>query len=176
MSRVKSEYEVEAIFIDQLESIGYQYIDMTNYDDVIANFRRQFCKVNAKTIMDEKGTAELSDSEFEKVMLRLENHTIYESAKILREKWVLELDNGNTIYVQFLTDDMDRNTYQVTHQVTMDKTHKEDVEYKNRYDVTVLINGLPLVQIELKRSGVELNEAVNQINRYRTYSFKGLFR
>lgn len=49
-------------------------------------------------------------------MLRLENHTVYESAKILREKWVLELDNGNTIYVQFLTDDMDRNTYQVTHR------------------------------------------------------------
>lgn len=176
MSKVKPEYEVEAIFIDQLESIGYQYIDMTNYDDVVANFRRQFCKVNNKAIMTEKGTEELSDSEFEKVMLRLENHTIYESAKILREKWVLELDNGNTIYVQFLTDDMDRNTYQVTHQVTMDKAHKDDVEYKNRYDVTVLINGLPLVQVELKRSGVELNEAVNQINRYRTYSFKGLFR
>lgn len=176
MSKVKSEYEVEAIFIDQLESIGYQYIDMTNYDDVVANFRRQFCKVNDKVIMAEKGIAELSDSEFEKVMLRLENHTVYESAKILREKWVLELDNDNTIYVQFLTDDMDRNTYQVTHQVTMDKAHKDDVEYKNRYDVTVLINGLPLVQVELKRSGVELNEAVNQINRYRTYSFKGLFR
>ena len=71
---------------------------------------------------------------------------------------------------------MDRNTYQVTYQVTMDKAHKDDVEYKNRYDLTVLINGLPLVQIELKRSGVELNEAINQINRYRTYSFKGLFR
>ena len=176
MGKVKSEYEVEAIFIDQLESIGYQYIDMANYDDVVANFRRQFCKVNDKAIMAEKRIAELSDSEFEKVMLRLENHTVYESAKILREKWVLELDNGNTIYVQFLTGDMDRNTYQVTHQVTMDKAHKEDVEYKNRYDVTVLINGLPLVQVELKRSGVELNEAVNQINRYRTYSFKGLFR
>ena len=176
MSKVKSEYEVETIFIDQLKSIGYQYIAMINYDDVVANFRRQFCKVNDQIIITEKGNAELSDSEFEKVMLRLENHTIYESAKILREKWVLELDNGNTIYVQFLTDDMDRNTYQVTHQVTMDKAHKDDVEYKNRYDVTVLINGLPLVQIELKRSGVELNEAVNQINRYRAYSFKGLFR
>lgn len=54
MSKVKSEYEVEAIFIDQLESIGYQYIDMTNYDDVVANFRSQFCKVNEKAIMAEK--------------------------------------------------------------------------------------------------------------------------
>lgn len=177
MGSLKTEYEVEEIFINQLEKEqGYSYIDMSNYDDVLANFRVQFCKVNAKALIDAKGVAELSDSEFSKILLRLDNHTIYESAKILREKWVLELDNGKTIYAEFLTSDTDRNTYQVTHQITMDKAHKDDVEYKNRYDVTVLINGLPLVQIELKRSGVELNEAINQINRYRTYSFKGLFR
>ena len=177
MGSLKTEYEVEEIFINQLEKEqGYSYIDMSNYDDVLANFRVQFCKVNEKALIDAKGVAELSDSEFSKILLRLDNHTIYESAKILREKWVLELDNGRTIYAEFLTSDTDRNTYQVTHQITMDKAHKDDVEYKNRYDVTVLINGLPLVQIELKRSGVELNEAINQINRYRTYSFKGLFR
>lgn len=177
MGSLKTEYEVEEIFINQLEKEqGYSYIDMANYDDVLANFRVQFCKVNEKALIDAKGVAELSDSEFSKILLRLDNHTIYESAKILREKWVLELDNGKTIYAEFLTSDTDRNTYQVTHQITMDKAHKDDVEYKNRYDVTVLINGLPLVQIELKRSGVELNEAINQINRYRTYSFKGLFR
>ena len=176
MSGLKTEYEVEEIFINQLKEQGYSYVDMANYDDVLANFREQFCKVNAKALIEAKGAAELSDGEFNKILLRLENHTIYESAKILREKWILELDNSKTIYVDFLTADMDRNTYQVTHQVTMDKAHKDDVEYKNRYDVTVLINGLPLVQIELKRSGVELNEAINQINRYRTYSFKGLFR
>lgn len=176
MSGLKTEYEVEEIFINQLKEQGYSYVDMANYDDVLANFREQFCKVNSKALIEAKGVADLSDSEFNKILLRLENHTIYESAKVLREKWVLELDNGKTIYVEFLNFDMDRNTYQVTHQVTMDKAHKDDVEYKNRYDVTVLINGLPLVQIELKRSGVELNEAINQINRYRTYSFKGLFR
>ena len=109
-------------------------------------------------------------------MLRLENHTVYESAKILREKWVLELDNGKDIYVEFFTNDETRNTYQVTHQVTMDPAHKGDVLYKNRYDVTILINGLPLVQTELKRPGIEINEAVNQINRYRRFSFRGLFR
>lgn len=173
---ISTEYEVERIFIKQLEEQGYSFIKMANYDDVLANFRVQFCKVNSKVLIEAKGVAELSDSEFNKIILRLDNHTIYESAKILREKWVLELDNGKAAYVDFLTNDMDRNTYQVTHQVTMDKVHKDDVEYKNRYDVTVLINGLPLIQIELKRSGVELNEAVNQINRYRAYSFKGLFR
>lgn len=176
MSTPKSEYEVEEIFINQLTTQGYTYIDVSNYDDLLDNFREQFCKVNKAALIEAKGAAELSDSEFEKILLRLDNHTIYESAKILRERWVLELDNGKTMYAEFLTNDMDRNTYQVTHQITMDKAHKDDVEYKNRYDVTVLVNGLPLVQIELKRSGVELNEAINQINRYRTYSFKGLFR
>ena len=176
MAKTQSEYEVENIFIEQLESIGYPYVQMNNYNDILDNFRKQFCIVNANALIDAKGVAELSDSEFDKLLLRLDNHTIYESAKILRERWILELDNGKSVYVDFLTDNMDRNTYQVTRQVTMDKAHKDDVEYKNRYDVTILINGLPLVQVELKRAGIEVNEAVNQIDRYRRFSFKGLFR
>ena len=50
--------------------------------------------------------------------------------KFFREQWVLDLDNGKTVYLSFLTDDETRNTYQVTHQVTMDKSHKDDVLYK----------------------------------------------
>lgn len=176
MPKAKSEYEVEEIYIDRLDDMGYGYIELKNYDDVCANFRKQFCKLNAKELIATKGVAELSDSEFDRVMIRLENHTVYESAKILREQWVLELDNGKTAYVEFFTSDETRNTYQVTHQVTMDPAHKGDVLYKNRYDVTILINGLPLVQTELKRPGIEINEAVNQINRYRRFSFRGLFR
>ena len=176
MPKVKSEYEVEELYIDRLNDMGYEYVDLKNYSDVCSNFRKQFCKLNAKELIAAKGVAELSDTEFDRVMLRLENHTIYESAKILREQWVLELDNGKTIYVVFFTSDETRNVYQVTHQVTMDPAHKGDVLYKNRYDVTILINGLPLVQTELKRPGIEINEAVNQINRYRRFSFRGLFR
>ncbi len=176
MSKVKSEYEVEELYIDRLDEMGYSYVDLKNYDDVCANFRVQFCKLNAKEMMSAKGVAELSDAEFDRIIIRLDNHTIYESAKILREKWVLELDNGKSIYVQFFTNDETRNVYQVTHQVTMDPAHKDDVLYKNRYDVTILVNGLPLVQTELKRPGIEINEAVNQINRYRRFSFRGLFR
>ena len=101
---------------------------------------------------------------------------MYESAKLLRDKYVLTLDNGKTVYLDFFSYDTDRNIYQVAHQITMDPAHKDDVSYKNRYDVTVLINGLPLIQVELKRPGVEINEAINQINRYRRFSFKGLFR
>lgn len=176
MPKAKSEYEVEELYIDRLDDMGYEYVDLKNYDDVCSNFRKQFCKLNAKELIAAKGVAELSDAEFDRVMIRLENHTIYESAKILREQLVLELDNGKTVYVVFFTSDETRNIYQVTHQVTMDPAHKGDVLYKNRYDVTIMINGLPLVQTELKRPGIEINEAVNQINRYRRFSFRGLFR
>lgn len=176
MPKVKSEYEIESLYIDRLIDLGYEFVPMSNYDDLCKNFREQFCKVNKNELVAVKGKAELSDREFGRIMVRLENHTIYESAKILREKWVLELDNGKTVYVQFFTNDETRNTYQVTHQITMDKDHKDDVLYKNRYDVTILINGLPVVQTELKRPGIEINEAINQINRYRRFSFKGLFR
>ena len=81
-----------------------------------------------------------------------------------------KIQYGETAYVDFLTGDSTRNIYQVSHQITMDKAHQGDVLHKNRYDVTIFINGLPLVQIELKRSGVEINEAINQINRYRNDS------
>lgn len=176
MSKIKSEYEVEELYVDRLCEMGYEYVELKNYSDVCTNFRDQFCKLNAGELITAKGKAELSEKEFDRVMLRLENHSVYESAKILREKWVLDLDNGESIYVVFFTNDETRNIYQVTHQVTMDPAHKDDVLYKNRYDVTILINGLPVVQTELKRPGIEINEAVNQINRYRRFSFRGLFR
>ena len=171
-----SEYEVETKFIDRLESIGYQYADLKNYDDVVRNARRQIAAFNAAKLSEVKGTDSFSDSEWRRVLIHLDNHSVYDSARILRDKYVLTLDNGKTVYLDFFSFDTDRNIYQVAHQITMDPAHKDDVFYKNRYDVTVLVNGLPLVQIELKRPGVEINEAINQINRYRKFSFKGLFR
>ena len=171
-----SEYEIEDIFIDRLEGIGYKFIKLNNYDEVLANFREQLAKFNAKKLEEKGHAASFSDSEFNRIMIHVDNHSVYESAKVLRDKYDLQLDNGESVYIEFFSGDTDRNIYQVTHQVTMDKDHKDDVVYKNRYDVTVLINGLPLVQIELKRPGVEINEAINQINRYRKFSFKGIFR
>ncbi len=176
MAKAQSEYDVEVRFIERLGYIGYSYIEMHDYADVIDNFRSQLIRFNSDKLIDAKGKATLSDAEFSRIMIHVENKSVYESAKILRDKYVLQLDNGKTVYIQFFSYDIDKNYYQVTHQVTMDKAHKDDVVYKNRYDVTVLINGLPLVQIELKRPGVEINEAINQINRYRKFSFKGLFR
>ena len=171
-----SEYDVETRFIDRLESIGYRYVELSNYHDVLKNARQQLAAFNASKLTEVKGDASFSDAEWNRVLIHLDNHTVYESAKILRDKYVLSLDNGKTVYLDFFSSDPDRNIFQVSHQITMDPAHKDDVSYKNRYDVTVLINGLPLVQIELKRPGVEINEAINQINRYRKFSFKGLFR
>ena len=91
---------------------------------------------------------------------------MFEKAKTLREKQHIIRDNGDNLYFEFInTDHWCQNQFQVTHQVSMEG------KYKNRYDVTLLINGLPLVQIELKRRGLELKEAFNQINRYQRHSF-----
>ena len=113
--RVQSEYEVESLFLDRLQEMDYKYVDLKNYDDVISNFREQVIKFNADKLIEAKGSASLSDSEFERIVQRLDNHSIYESAKILREKWVLPLDDGKTVYVSFLSDDETRNIFQVSH-------------------------------------------------------------
>ena len=171
-----SEYKVEEMFIQRLQSIGYEYVELKNYDGVLKNFRTQLCKFNAQKLIEKKGVAELSDKEFERLLIYVDNKSVYESAKIMRDKYILQLDNGETVYLEFFTGDSTRNIFQVSHQITMDPAHKGDVDYKNRYDVTIIINGLPMVQIELKRPGIEINEAINQINRYRKFSFRGLFR
>lgn len=171
-----SEYKVEELFIKRLEEIGYSYVDLKDYNAVLSNFRKQLCNLNSQKLIEKKKTADLSDKEFERLLIYVENKSVYESAKILRDKYILQLDNGETVYLDFFTPDSTRNIFQVSHQITMDPAHKDDVRYKNRYDVTVLVNGLPIVQIELKRPGVEINEAINQINRYRKFSFKGIFR
>ena len=155
MSHV-SEYEVENIFLDRLESIGYKFVKLNNYEDVLANFREQLAIFNTKKLEEKGHPVSFSNKEFERIMIHVDNHSVYESAKILRDKYILTLDDRQEVYLDFFSSDTDRNIYQVTHQVTMDKAHKDDVVYKNRYDVTILINGLPLIQIELKRPGVEI--------------------
>ncbi|MGI6465044.1 MAG: type I restriction endonuclease subunit R [Methanobacterium sp.] len=113
---------------------------------------------------------ELSDDEFHKILLHLESGTIFDKAKKLRDKYTLKRED-DLIYIDFFnTKDWCKNIFQVTNQVTMKKT------YENRYDVSILINGLPLVQIELKKRGAELKVAFNQIERYRHHSYRGLFQ
>ena len=148
---------LESQLIDQLQKIGYNYTLINSEKDLI---------LNLKTQLEKHNNVQFSKTEFEKVLNILSKGSVFEKAKTLREKQHIIKDNGKDLYFEFIqTDHWCQNQFQVTHQVTMEG------KYKNRYDVTLLINGLPLVQIELKRKGLELKEAFNQINRYQRHSF-----
>lgn len=162
----QSEAQLEERLIEKLETQNYERVTIKDYDALVANFRVQINKFNSSVL----GGNSLSDTEFTRVINYLVGKSVLQSAKQLRDKFVLDRDDGTTCYLSFLSDVNDRNIYQVTNQVTVKG------KYKNRYDVTVLINGLPLVQIELKRSGVDIKQAINQIDRYRIHSYKGLFK
>jgi type I restriction enzyme R subunit len=148
---------LENQLVEQLQQLGYSLVHITNETELIANLKTQLEKHNE---------VKFTDSEFEKVLNILSKGSVFEKAKTLREKQHIVRDNGNNLYFEFIqTEHWCQNQFQVTHQVTVEG------KYKNRYDVTLLINGLPLVQIELKRRGLELKEAFNQINRYQRHSF-----
>lgn len=162
----QSEAELEKQLINKLSSQGYSYIKLEDYKALENNFRVQLNYIN-KSILE---GVDLSDKEFERILIYLNGKTVYQSAKQLRDQFILDRDNGKQVYINFLNENPENNVYQVTNQVTVQG------KYVNRYDVTILINGLPLVQIELKRRGVDINQAINQIDRYRQHSFKELFK
>lgn len=161
----QSEAQLEQQLVEQLSNQNYSVISLPDYDTLLVNFKEQFEKFNSSKLNNNT----LSDKEWERVLNYLNGKSIFESAKLLRDKFVLELDNGTKPYLQLIDDDYSKNLYQVTHQTTVVG------KYTNRYDVTILVNGLPLVQIELKRRGVDIKEAVNQIMRYRKHSYQGLY-
>lgn len=163
---------LEDHLIKQLVELGYAKANIKNEDDLIANLKTQLEKHNNRP---------LSSAEFKQILNTLTKGNIFEKAKTLRDKVEYKKDNpagdgtsGETGYIELINQvHWCKNQYQVTHQYTA--TGK----YENRYDITILINGLPLVQIELKRKGLELKEAFNQTNRYQRHSFtagKGLFQ
>ena len=162
----QSEYALEAALIDQLKGVEYAFIRIDDEAAMLANFKRQLEIHNAGI--------SLSKTEFERILNHLNTGSVFERAKILRDKFALKRDNNQTAYISFLNcDDWCLNEFQVTNQVTMQGKRK------NRYDVTLLINGLPLVQVELKRRGAELKVAFHQVNRYHYDSYDagfGLFQ
>lgn len=163
---IQSEAELEKKLIEQLISQGYESINIKNEEELNLNFKKQLELHNKKSLND----SPLTDKEFEKIMIHLSGGSIFDKAKKLRDQFQLLRDNDEIVYIQFFNSkDWCCNKFQVTNQITMEG------KYKNRYDVTILINGLPLVQIELKRSGIELKEAFNQINRYQKHSYGRLF-
>ena len=161
----QSEAQLERQLIEQLKSQNYEEAVIQDYDSLIVNFRTQFEKFNRTKL----GGKALSDKEWERVLNFVNGKSIFESGKILRDKFQIERDDGTKPFLSLLDSDFTKNLFQVTHQTTV--TGK----YTNRYDVTLLVNGLPLVQIELKRRGLDIKEAVNQIMRYRKHSYQGLY-
>ncbi|WP_444382440.1 type I restriction endonuclease subunit R, EcoR124 family [Prevotella sp.] len=166
---VQSEAALENGLIATLQKMNYEYVHIEEEKNLSANFKKQLEKHNKKKL-EELGRTEFTDSEFEKILIYLEGGTRFEKAKKLRDLFPLELESGERLWVEFLNrTHWCQNEFQVSNQITVEGRKK------CRYDVTILINGLPLVQIELKRRGVELKQAYNQIQRYHKTSFHGLF-
>lgn len=161
----QSEAQLEEQLIEQLKSQNYSQVTIADYDSLLENFKVQFELFN-KSKLEGKP---LSQKEWERVFNHINGKSIFESAKILRDKFVLERDDSTKVYLMLFDEDYSKNIYQVTNQTTVVG------KYTNRYDVTLLINGLPLIQIELKRRGGDIKEAVNQIMRYRKHSYQGLY-
>ena len=165
----QSEAALEAGLIATLRQMDYEYVQIVEEDNLYANFKRQL-EIHNKKQLAEVGRTSFTDEEFEKILIYLEGGTRFEKAKKLRDLYPLDTVNGQRIWVEFLNrTQWCQNEFQVSSQITVEGRKK------CRYDVTILINGLPLVQIELKRRGVELKQAYNQIQRYHKTSFHGLF-
>ncbi|MEO9863541.1 MAG: type I restriction endonuclease subunit R [Yoonia sp.] len=161
----QSEAQLEDDLVKRLTGgLGYAPVTLPDMAAMHTNLRSQLGKHNDVT---------LSDAEFAKVLNHLDKGNVFERAKTLRGRMQLTRDDGTPLYLRFMnTAEWCQNEYQVTTQVTVTGHHK------TRFDVTLLVNGLPLVQIELKRRGIELKEAFNQINRYQRHSYwseSGLF-
>jgi type I restriction enzyme R subunit len=164
----QSEAELERQLINDLVKLGYERVTIPDEAALLANLRNQLFKHNKEKL----GGVPLTDKEFERVLAHLLGKSIFESAKALRDKMVLEREDGTKVYLEFYDNRFwCRNEFQVTNQISV-----LSGKYANRYDVTLLINGFPVVQIELKRRGMDIKEAFNQVNRYRHQSYTKLFK
>jgi type I restriction enzyme R subunit len=143
----QSERQLEKILITQLERLGFEGVNIADNKGLEENLKKQLEKFN-KT--------KFSNTEFKRILNHLKKGDRFSKAKTLRDRFVLVRDNEKNFYVRFFNmEKWCQNEYQVTNQIT------QMGKYENRYDVTLLINGLPLVHIELKRRGVEMKEAFN---------------
>lgn len=168
-SAYQSEAALEKSFIQQLQLQAYDYLALASENELIANLRCQLEKLNKITF---------SDAEWERFFstcIAGANDGILEKTARIQEDHVqvLKRDDGSTKNIYLIDKaNIHNNTLQVINQYEVEGARA------NRYDVTVLVNGLPMVHVELKRRGVDIREAFNQINRYQRDSFwagSGLF-
>jgi type I restriction enzyme R subunit len=154
---VQSEAILENNFIKQLHGLGYASVTIKDADGLLANLKTQLEVFNKTTF---------STKEFDAIINHLAKGNVFEKAKTLRDRFQFSREDGSNCWIRFFDNEKwANNLYQVSNQIA------QEGKYKNRYDVTILVNGLPLVQVELKRIGIEIKEAFNQINRYQLQSF-----
>ena len=162
----QSEAELEKEFIRLLGELGYQYISVHSEKDLIANLRLQLEKLNNYIFTDAEW-----DRFFNEVIAN-SNSGIVEKTRLIQEDFVqvLRRDSGESKNILLIDKkNIHNNFVQVINQYAI--SQEQGAAHNNRYDVTVLVNGLPLIHIELKRRGVPIREAFNQIDRYQRDSF-----
>ena len=166
----QSEAELETAFIKQLQTQAYEYLSIKSEEDLIVNLRQQLEKLNNYQFTDNEW------NQFFTSQLANPNQSVVEKTLTIQEDYIKNLvrDDASIKNIYLLKkDNIHDNNLQVINQYAT-----EDGQHPNRYDVTILVNGLPLVHVELKRRGVAIKEAFNQINRYSRESFwanSGLF-
>lgn len=166
----QSEADLEKAFIEQLQLQAYEYLNITSENELIPNLRKQLEILNDYSFSDSEW------DDFFKLNIANKNSGIVEKTTTIQEdyKKLLIRDDGSIKNIKLIDkNNIHNNNLQVINQYTVNSGIHD-----NRYDVTVLVNGLPLVHIELKRRGVDIKEAFNQINRYCRESFwadSGLF-
>ncbi|MFA7314505.1 MAG: type I restriction endonuclease subunit R [Candidatus Magasanikbacteria bacterium] len=170
VAHYQSEADLERAFIKQLETQAYEYLTITSEADLVLNLRKQLEKLNGFTFTDNEW------EQFFASELANPNQSIAEKTSTIQEDHIKNLtrDDGTIKNIYLIKkDNIHDNSLQVINQYATDEGQRS-----NRYDVTVLVNGLPMVHVELKRRGVAIVEAFNQINRYQRESFwasSGLF-
>lgn len=170
----QSEAQLEREFIQILQSQAYEYLAIHSEEDLIANLRFQLEGLNKVSFSDEEWKRFFSD------FISTKNDTVEDKTIRFQENEVydLELDDGTIKNVRLIDKhNVHNNRLQVINQYEVGQG-EGGAQHNNRYDVTILVNGLPIVHVELKRRGVEIREAFNQIRRYQRESFwagSGLF-
>ena len=166
----QSEADLEREFIKNLQNQGYEYLSIHNEKELIANLKGKLEKLN---------NIVFSENEWErffKEKIANKNESIIEKTRTIQEDYIKSFtrDNGTLINICLIDKkNIHNNFLQVINQY-----EEENGNHNTRYDVSILVNGLPLIHIELKRRGVAIREAFNQINRYQRDSFwagSGLF-
>lgn len=171
----QSEAQLEAEFIRQLQSQAYEFVTITREQDLITNLRAQLEALNK---------FEFTDSEWQRFfdgVLASKNDSIAQKTARIQDadtKQLLTREDGSTKNITLVDKrNIHNNRLQVINQYEVDRG-EGGASFSNRYDVTILVNGLPMVHVELKRRGVPIREAFNQIDRYQRDSFwagSGLF-